>query len=93
MKHEQIIEVYKLLRGDTSFHGESHSDEASLNNLKEETLFLTTVVYDLATLYVETKERYEYSGMRLSAQAKKCLETIRDIIDDFLGHDEEKELV
>lgn len=89
MKHEQIIEVYKLLRGNTSFHGESNADEASLNNLKEETLFLEAMVYDLANLYDETKDRYEFSGMRLSAQAKKCLKSIRDIIDDFL--DESKE--
>ena len=82
MKAHEIYEVYTTLRGSIGFNGESHTDEVSLENLKEETAFLELVITDLANFYNTTKERYEYSGLLLAAQAKKCLRNIRDLIDD-----------
>lgn len=84
MKSYELYEVYTSLRGSIGFNGESHTDSASLENLKEETAFLELVITDLTNLYYITKERYEHSGQLLSAQAKKCLRSIRDLIDDTL---------
>lgn len=90
MEYDKLYEVYTTLRGSIEFNGESNADGVSLENLKEETAFLELVITDLANLYYTTKERYEYSGQLLSAQAKKCLRNIRDLIDDALDEPKDK---
>ena len=84
MKYYELYKVYTTLRGSIGFNGESVADEVSLENLKQETAFLDVVIADLATLYDTTKESYEHSGQSLSAQAKRCLRNIRDLIDEVL---------
>jgi len=90
MKANELYKVYTTLRGSIEFNGESYADGVSLENLKEETAFLELVITDLANLYYTTKERHEYSGQLLAAQAKKCLRNIRYLVDDALDEPKEK---
>ena len=90
MEEFNRADIHRKLRGAISFYGESNHDAKSLKALEEEGSVLYELVNDVAELYKETRNRYEWSGINLSKKAKEVLNSIKTMIEDYLQEKEDE---
>ena len=92
MKEYSRVDIHRKLRGAISFYGETNHDKKSLKVLEEEGSVLYELVNDIAELYDETRNRYEWSGINLAKKAKEILNSIKTMIEDYLQEKENERI-
>ena len=79
---DQIYNVFKN-QFDIKFHGDTYEDEESLENMETVSELMESLLYDLEITYNQTKNRKEYSALKLKRRLYKILDTIKYYADDW----------
>ena len=79
---DQIYNVFKN-QFDIKFHGDTCEDEESLENMETVSELIESLLYDINITYNQTKNRKEYSAIKLKRRLYKILDTIKNYTADW----------